>query len=900
MRSANNAVGAATVVLLLSAVIPAVSGSTAALADSPTVPGTLYVSGASSCSNSGSGTEAQPYCTISAAAAVVRAGQTVLVAPGKYIESVDITGSGTASAPITFLADNWLAPGEAWSNADVQVGDYDTTRLSGAAFTISGARHVVVRGFQAYGGPSASGFLVENSSDVTLDQGTALGSSAPGVHVTGSSSDVTVSRLAVEDSGSTAGDGGGVQIDAGVTGAVVTTNDIRSLSAEAAAVLVSDAPGTVVTSNTIVTDCSPGVVLAGASSGASVENNIIETGTDLTAPPGVCKATTDPTAINVATGSTSGTTVDYNLVDPASGGFLYSWAGTGYPNSASFNAATTQGAADISAAPQLTAGGSGGDQDGHIFGYALAATSPAIDSADANAPGELSTDFFGSPRQDDPSVANTGTGTGTTYFDRGAEELQGPQSGGGQLSVSSVGPSDPLAVTVSATEPTASWASNGPLTPTLGYLFDDDPFPVTTTASSTTHAFLRAGQHTITTSPGSPGGGNTYDTVVGADYTPVTPTRLLDTRNATGVTTKTPVAPGANVVLPIHSIDGVPAADISAVVANVTVTQPTAPGHLTVYPHGRSLPTASNLNFNKGQTVANQVTVPVVDGNLVFHNGSPGTVHILMDLQGFYGQGGYGFKPLTPTRVLDTRSALGTKAAKPVPAHGTQVVDLSKELPAGATAAVLNLTVTQPTALGYLISYPDGQTRPTVSDLNFNRDQTVANQVTVPVTDGKVDLYNSSDGTAHLIADLEGYFGTTASGATQAYVPYGPTRLLDTRTSNSPYNNGAPVPAHATLTLTPDQYGSSGGLDLCPVPTGAVFNVTATQPKASGDLTLYPHGQQRPTASNLNFSTGQTVPNLVTVPLLHNSAGEEGASIYNNSAGTVQLIVDEEGYYIQP
>ena len=893
MRSANNAVGAATVVLLLSAVIPAVSGSTTALADSPSLPTTLYVSGGSSCSNSGSGTQTQPYCTISAAAAVVQAGQTVLVAPGAYDESVDITGSGTASAPITFLADNWTTPGASGAQGDVEVGDADTTLVPGPAFTISGAQHVVVRGFQAYAHPNASGFLVENSSDITLDQGSAFGWLAPGVHVTGDSSDVTVSRLSIQDSGNP--NGAAVQVDSGVTGAVVTTNTIRPEDVgKGGAVLVSDAPGTVVTSNTMVTDCSPGVILAGSSSGASIENNVIETATDMTAPPGVCKATTDPTAINVSAGSTSGTTVDYNVVDPASGGSLYSWAGTGYPDSASFNTSTSQGTHDISAAPQLSWYLSDGDQSGHVFSYEPAATSPAIDSADADAPGELSTDMFGNPRQDDPAVADTGTGD--TYFDRGAAELQGPQSGGGQLSAKAVGPSDPLAVTVSATEPTASWTSNGPLPPAVGFRFDDDPFPVTTTASST-HEFTRAGQHTFTTS-----GGHTYDVVVGADYTPVTPTRLLDTRSATGVTTKTPVAPGANIVLPLPRIDGVPAADISAVVANVTVTQPTAPGYLTVYPHGESLPTVSNLNFTKGQTVANQVTVPVVDGNLVFHNGSPGTVHILMDLQGFYGQGGNGFKPLIPTRVLDTRSALGAKTTKPVPAHGIQVLDLSKELPAGATAAVLNLTVTQPTALGYITSYPDGQTRPTVSDLNFNRGQTVPNQVTVPVTDGRVDLYNGSDGTAHLIADLEGYFGAAASGATQAYVPFGPTRDLDTRTGlSSPYSNDAPVPARATLTISPYQYDSSSCLDLCPVPTGAVFNVTVTQPKAAGDLTVYPYGQKRPTASNLNFITGQTVPNQVTVPLLHSSTGdEEGASIYNNSAGTVHLIVDEEGYYIQP
>lgn len=74
---------------------------------------------------------------------------------------------------------------------------------------------------------------------------------------------------------------------------------------------------------------------------------------------------------------------------------------------------------------------------------------------------------------------------------------------------------------------------------------------------------------------------------------------------------------------------------------------------------------------------------------MVFHNGSSGTVHLLMDLQGFYGRGGSGFKPVSPARVLDTRSGLGASSAGPIAAHGTLALILSGRLPADVTAAVL-------------------------------------------------------------------------------------------------------------------------------------------------------------------------------------------------------------------
>ena len=87
-------------IVILSAIGAATLPATAALAVTPT---TLFVAGASSsCSNSGSGTQDTPFCTISAAAAKAVAGQTVQVAAATYNEAVTVPRSGTASAPIVY------------------------------------------------------------------------------------------------------------------------------------------------------------------------------------------------------------------------------------------------------------------------------------------------------------------------------------------------------------------------------------------------------------------------------------------------------------------------------------------------------------------------------------------------------------------------------------------------------------------------------------------------------------------------------------------------------------------------------------------------------------------------------------------------------------------------------
>lgn len=104
----------------------------------------------------------------------------------------------------------------------------------------------------------------------------------------------------------------------------------------------------------------------------------------------------------------------------------------------------------------------------------------------------------------------------------------------------------------------------------------------------------------------------------------------------TGTGRAAPVAAGGTLTLPIPSISGVPAAKISAVVMNVTVTQPTHNGHLTVYPDGVTRPNASNLNFSAGETVPNLVTVQGRNGKISFYNASSGQIQLIIDEYGFY------------------------------------------------------------------------------------------------------------------------------------------------------------------------------------------------------------------------------------------------------------------------
>ena len=87
--------------------------------------------------------------------------------------------------------------------------------------------------------------------------------------------------------------------------------------------------------------------------------------------------------------------------------------------------------------------------------------------------------------------------------------------------------------------------------------------------------------------------------------------------------------------------DGIPTTGVEAVVLNVTVTGPTAPGFLTVWPDGKPQPVTSNLNFAAGQTIPNLVIAPVgPDGKIDLYNESTtGSVHIIADVSGWFATG---------------------------------------------------------------------------------------------------------------------------------------------------------------------------------------------------------------------------------------------------------------------
>jgi hypothetical protein len=855
---------AATAALFISAAsLTAITASSA----SATSAATLYVDKSSpSCTDSGTGSPSAPFCTIQAAANVVGPGQTVLISGekllnGDYSESVLVKHSGTAAAPITFAAADryFLVNGP-----------------QGPAFNLTGVSDIVIKG--VFANSIGVSVAVSNSSNITIEDSTLWQGWVPApsplpvatVHVTNHSSAVTVQRSWIAGHAADA-----VLVDGGSTGTVVATNVVNARQISTG-IAVSGATGTAVAGNTIDNGqgCVTGISVTANSASTSVENNVIA-GLETYYNPD-CEAGT-ATDLSVSADSAGTTNAQYNvLADDGLQTTPYAWAGKTYATAADFEASTGKGAQDI-----VPNGG-----QNRINSFPI--SSPMIDSADANAPGETSIDIYGNPRVDDASVPNTGTAVG--YYDRGALEYQEYTS-----SSLVVDKETPQYVETFFRVQGVPWGypvvkfNWGDGTSNQGMVNQAGTDTDFTRAVQGQHLYALPGTYTITATLTDDAGTKTLTqtvTTTGDTYVPVTPTRVLDTRHGIGTGGATsPIPGGASVAFnPTSGVSGAPAGNlITAVVLNVTVAGPTGGGYISAYPDGTARPQSSNLNFTPGESVPNLVTVKIgADGKVALFNGSGGTSHLVADVEGYYiaSAAGNGYVPVSPARLLDTRKGIGTGGStSPVPVGGTLNLKIDGSGPvaaSGVTAVALNVTVTKPTGGGYITVYPSGAALPKASNVNFSANETVANMVIVPVgKDGTINLTNGSNGTTALVADVFGYYVSTGTGG-HAFIPVNPTRIIA----------AAPIPPGVDLHTQPQGEAY--------LHTALVLNVTVTQPTAGGYITAYTAGTPLPTVSNLNFSAGETVPNLVITP--DAELGQE-TLLHNGSGGTVNMIVDLFGYF---
>lgn len=244
------------------------------------------------------------------------------------------------------------------------------------------------------------------------------------------------------------------------------------------------------------------------------------------------------------------------------------------------------------------------------------------------------------------------------------------------------------------------------------------------------------------------------------------PKRLLDTRGWKPAGLK----PGAHDDIDIDAGDPI-STGMTAALVTVTVVQPAAGGYITAYKSGGDPTLTSTLNMTPGVTTPNLAVVPITvcqsgwcDGKAIIsvYNGSSKPANLLVDLLGVFstnsGQPGLRYKPVTTTRIVDTRYHLG---AAPLAPQSTTLIHTPSSVTDALTGAlVANVTAIQPTKSTYLTLWAGvpGGTRPTISSNNPVPGTTIANSTTTGVASGgSFNIYNGS-GRTNVAIDVAGTF----------------------------------------------------------------------------------------------------------------------------------------------
>lgn len=370
----------------------------------------------------------------------------------------------------------------------------------------------------------------------------------------------------------------------------------------------------------------------------------------------------------------------------------------------------------------------------------------------------------------------------------------------------------------------------------------------------------------------------TVAAAIGGELHPLAPARVLDTRDGTGLAgLPHRLGDGETITFPVLGRGGVPAADVTSVVVNLTATDASTAGWLALHPSDEAWSGSSSVNFPAGGTAPNMAIVAVgADGRVALRN-CCGSVDAVVDVVGWFGGAdagpALGFRGMPPVRALDTRTLgapLGAGETLRLPLGGATV-------PASARAVVVNLTATGGTAPTFVTAYPGDGEMPLASSLNVAAGETRPNLVTVKLGgDGGIALTNHA-GAVHLVVDVVGYYdGSHSPGGRM--VSGNPVRLFDTRDTNQPLGAGG----RGYLDFSDDRG--------CVFVEAAVMNVTATGPTAASYLTVYPDSGSVPLASSLNVVPGQTVANLVMVQV-----PDDGVVWFYNNSGRVHVVADLVG-----
>jgi GH25 family lysozyme M1 (1,4-beta-N-acetylmuramidase) len=232
------------------------------------------------------------------------------------------------------------------------------------------------------------------------------------------------------------------------------------------------------------------------------------------------------------------------------------------------------------------------------------------------------------------------------------------------------------------------------------------------------------------------------------------------------------------------------------------------------------------------------------------------------------------YVPIDPVRFVDTRLGLGARTGR---VTGPLTVQLPDAIPTDATGVVLNASVVDPTAAGYLRAAAAGAT-PLATALNFSALQATTGLLVTAMDATRKATVTVYGGAGQVVLDVVGYY-TAASGPGGHWVALAPSRIVDSRTGIG--TSAGPQTGDVTVTV-PDAVPADA--------SGVVLNVSVVEPTRPGWLRVAPAGTV-PTTTALNFPGIRSATGLVMTRTANRAVT---VAMYG---GAAQLVVDLVGYY---
>ena len=403
--------------------------------------------------------------------------------------------------------------------------------------------------------------------------------------------------------------------------------------------------------------------------------------------------------------------------------------------------------------------------------------------------------------------------------------------------------------------------------------------------SSPTETFVQAAR-----APNATGVSPAASKAVGARFSGLPPARVLDTR--TGLGLSGPFTSGAARTFALAGRGGVPANAV-AVSGTVTVTGQTSAGYLSLGPFAATLSRSSVVNVPVGDARAAGFTVALNGSGPVaaMWTGAGGSkAHVIVDVTGYFvgGASGSTFVPLTPARLLDTRTGNGLTGLMATGVPRSFQVTGRGGVPAGAKAVTGNLVAVAPNSGGYLALAPGVSATPATSSLNVPRGDVRAASVTLPLdAAGRLGVvWNGTPGSkSHVIFDVTGYFVGDGSGAT--FFGIDASRVLDSRVANGLAG------AFGTNVVRALQATGRGAVPLDAV--AVTGSLTVVGPTGAGWVIVGPGGSPLGSTSSINVPRGDIRANGFT-----SRTGGSGvlSMAYVGPKGTAaNVILDVTGYF---